>query len=101
MPSYILKLNDHYLEWSTIVDAPVTFGMTLEEFQDYYRQRYGEHDFERLSERLKRVEEKGTSSINDKNVDDTISFNRAGPKESCLSREEIVEWYCRRKEEPK
>jgi len=28
MPRYIIKLEDYYLEWSTVVDAPVTFGAT-------------------------------------------------------------------------
>lgn len=45
MPRYICKLQDgdtaYYMEWSTVVDAPVTFGMTLEEFMEHYREEYG------------------------------------------------------------
>jgi hypothetical protein len=41
MGRFICKFEDkddvYYLEWSTVVDAPVTFGMSLEEFKEYYR----------------------------------------------------------------
>ena len=46
MPRYILKINDgskdYYLLWSTVVDAPVTQGMSLREFKKYYQSEYGE-----------------------------------------------------------
>ena len=90
----IIKLGDYYLEWSTIVDAPVTFGMSLEDFKEYYRWQYGEQGMSELDMRLKRVDAKGTSSFNDVDVDDTISWNRAGPDESCLSRDELYQAYC-------
>jgi hypothetical protein len=40
MPTYICKFQDgekaYYLEWSTIVDAPITTGMSLQEFKQHY-----------------------------------------------------------------
>ena len=62
---YIIKLStprgDRYLEWSTIVDAPVTYGMPLDEFTAYYRDQYGAEGMRALPERMARVEAKGTS----------------------------------------
>ncbi len=100
MPRYICKLQDgdkaYYLEWSTVVDAPVTFGMSLEEFRAYYQEEYGrqamEHEFD---ERMERVEKTGTSCRLDESLDDTIEFNVAGKDGTCLSKEQIIEAFCR------
>jgi hypothetical protein len=98
MPNYICKIEDgdvsYYLEWSTIVDAPVTFGMSLEEFGEYR----GEDP--PLGDRMERVEQKGVSSHAHANFDHLIEGNRAGKNETCFTREQIVEWYCRQRKEP-
>jgi len=86
--------KDYYLEWSTVVDAPVTKGMPLDEFKEYYRKRNGDDAFVKLPERLERVEAKGTSSIQDKDVADTISLNRAGEAECHLDYDDLIEEYC-------
>ena len=52
MGKYIINLDGYYMEWSTVVDAPVTWGMSLAAFQDYYLQEYGESEFSKLDERL-------------------------------------------------
>lgn len=93
----IIKLSEYYLEWSTIVDAPTTFGMKLDEFKKYYRQRYGTEGMKELPERLERVEKKGTSFHEDTSYKETIRGNRAGPDESKLSEAEIVKAYCLQK----
>jgi hypothetical protein len=101
MPKYIIKLHDEklsrdwYLEWSTIVDAPVTYGMSMEEFRDHYQQTYGTDGMRELPERMKRVEEKGTSAQSYGSVKSTIAINRAGENESNLDEEGILEKYCR------
>jgi hypothetical protein len=94
MPTLIIKLADKYLEWSTISDSPATYGMSLDEFKSYYRDRYGQAGVEWLGHRLARVEAKDTSSFVDASVDETIACNRAGPNESKLSKEQIIEKYC-------
>ena len=94
MGRFIIKLREFYLEYSTIVDAPVTDGMKLREFTDYYKSQYGEEGLEGLPARLARVEEKGTSAFADVDVDDTLSCNRAGPNETTLTREDIFQAYC-------
>jgi len=76
------------------VDAPVTYGMSLEEFREYYRDEYGRRSMEALDERLVRVEEKGTSSQIHASVDDLLQNNRAGDNEACISKQEIIRKYC-------
>lgn len=100
MPRYIVKLvdkkenKDYYMEWSTVVDAPVTYGMSLEEFKTYYKDEYGKQGMDGLDERLNRVNEKGTSCMLDKSAEETISFNRAGKNGECISVEEIFRIFC-------
>lgn len=94
MGRYIIKLEDYYLEWSTIVDAPVTYGMSLEEFKQHYREEYGNSSMPELEQRLRRVEEGGTSALNGMTIQDVISGNRAGPDGAKLSLEEVITAYC-------
>ena len=88
--------KDYYMEWSTIVDAPVTYGMSLEEFKEYYRVEHGESNMPGLQERLDRVAIKGSSGAygNYDDVDKLIENNRAGENETCLSKQGILEHYC-------
>jgi hypothetical protein len=96
MGRFIIKLDDWYLEWSTVVDAPVTYGMTRDEFTAYYRDQYGRQGMEGgdFAQRMERVETKGTSSLLDKSVDETLAGNRAGKDETRITREQIVQSYC-------
>ena len=81
MGQFIVKVTapdgPRYLEWSTIVDAPVTYGMTLAEFRRHYRREYGASGMRELPERLAFVEN-----------------NRAGAGETCLTLAQIVDHYC-------
>jgi hypothetical protein len=102
MPRYIIKLHDkkenkdYYLEWSTVVDAPVTYGQSLEDFKEYYKQANGTNSMAELEERLKRVEEKGISGIAPfDDLEAEISRNRAGENETSLDLDGILERYCR------
>ena len=90
MPRYVCKLDGLYFEWSTVVDAPVTHGMTLSEFEAYYRDKYGSDGFARLPDRLMRADRKGTSSEIHEGIDELIRGNRAGEDESEATRGEIV-----------
>lgn len=100
MGEFIVKVADHYLLWSTIVDAPVSWGLTREEFERFYARQYGEQGMARLPERMARVDRKGTSAFNVESADDTMWLNRAGPDEIALSKAEIIEWYVRRRKDP-
>ncbi len=94
MGRYIVKLNDYYFEFSTIVDAPVSFGMSLTAFKKYYLLEYGQHNYKKLEERLSRVEKYGSSSVPNEAAEEILSCNRAGPKEDCLTTDEIYKAYC-------
>lgn len=94
MGEFIVKLREHYLVWSTIIDAPITNGGTLEELKAWIREEYGTRGMEQLPERLARVEAKGTSSHRDNSAESAIWLNRAGPNESTLTIEGIYRHYC-------
>lgn len=102
MGRFIVKLTGsdetaYFLEWSTIVDAPVTCGMSLNEFKDYYLKEHGRINFDGLQYRLQRVEAHGTSSMDTNETPHSImAGNRAGPNETSLSDEEIFTAYCLR-----
>lgn len=96
MATYIVKLEDYYFEWGTITDAPLTFGMSLREFQEYYLEEYGRSGYKKLAGRLKRVEEHGTSSRMGYTPTRLLTHNRAGPERSRLTVDEILQVYCLR-----
>lgn len=96
MPNHIVRLEDRYFEYSTVVDAPVSHPMTREEFRAYYYSPESAHRWrppdEELDERLARVDAKGTSSMHDASAEDTIRCNRAGPNEDELTIEQLRAW---------
>lgn len=100
MPRFICKVAEGdqvwYLEWSTVVDAPVTFGMSLEDFKAYYKDEYGRSSLDELEKRLERVEAKGTSSMIHDSAEDVMDWNRAGKDGSSLSRQQLIDVYCTR-----
>lgn len=102
MPRYILKIHDgkfnqdYYMEWSTVVDAPISYGGTLEEFQEYYKEKYGNQGMKDLPSRMERVEATGSSCHFDTNgIDHYFNYNTAGENGTTLTKEEILEEYCR------
>lgn len=97
MPEMIIKVYDYYLEYSTISDAPLTFGMKLDEFKEYYQCEYGRNGMDGLQRRLDRLEERaGTTSVLNTSMAETIRNNRAGPNEENLTIDEIYRAYCLR-----
>lgn len=82
MPRFVCHHKGVFFEWSTVVDAPVTIGMSLDEFSEYYKAQYGEYDFEReFEDRIERATAKGTSSLQYTNLRELVQHNRAGPYE--------------------
>lgn len=85
MPSYLIRLTNpddpsdvRYLEWSTVVDAPVTYGLTREEIQAHIKEEYGQQGLRDLRARLERADAKGTSSWVDRSLKEAIAGNHAG-----------------------
>jgi hypothetical protein len=96
---YIVKLGDFYLEWSTIVDAPVNVFKSRERLKKYYMDQAGECFNESgFARKMALVDVYGTDSgvsIDvEKAVERTIRRNRAGSKESELTLDEIYRVYC-------
>ena len=96
----IVKLNDGtrdwYLEWSTVVDAPVTWGMTLDEMKAYRLEKTGTDGMRDWDAVVARLAEKGASWHDSTDLYATLCFNRAGKGETCLTDTEIVAMYCHR-----
>jgi len=100
MPRYILKLHDnqkdkdYYFFWSSVVDAPVSEGLSKEEFTKVYQMEFGLDGMRGFPERMERVEDHGSSCALGQTADDMISGNRAGDNENELTKEEILNKYC-------
>lgn len=94
MPKIICHLpNGNFLEWSTVVDAPTTYGVPRGEFDEYARKQYGNHYFETEHEaRMELAVQNGTSSRVPRptSFEELIAHNHAGPDGACLSLEEIM-----------
>lgn len=86
----ICKLDGMYFEWSSIVDAPVTRGMTLEQLREHIRFREGQIGIDALPARLERVELTGTSMQGYASVTETVCTNRAGFGETNLPRSGFI-----------
>lgn len=104
MGKFIVKVTDpkdskdYYMLWSMVVDAPTTRGMSLAELREFHRWTAtpppGLNIDEYFEERMERVEEAGCSSF-DETLQSLLEFNRAGPDESSLDLEGILNKYCR------
>ncbi len=90
MPRIIVHHDGHFFEWSTVVDAPTTHAMPRDEFEDYYRDVYGEAAMAELPRRLGKAVQTGTSSYSHASAEELIAGNRAGPGETALSFEEVI-----------
>lgn len=100
MPQFIFRVKDrrhnfYYGEWSTIVDAPVSYLLNLEDFIAYYQSEYGINGMRGLIERLERVVQNGTSAIYRKiTIKELLNYNRAGTKESQIkTSQELIDCY--------
>ena len=97
MGKIICKLpNGNFLEWSTVVDAPVSPAMPREQFDQYVKVMYGQNYYENEHfDRMKFVLKHGTSSRvpAPTSFEELIEGNRAGPDENSLTLDEIVAAY--------
>lgn len=90
--------TEYFLEWSTGVDAPITFGMSESELREHVREEYGAVGIADLDERIARCRKRGTSSRIG-SLEGYISTNRAGAGETRLTTAQIIDAYCVRKDE--
>lgn len=83
-----------YLDYSTIVDAPITNGMTREECSAYLLEENGRRYEHEIEPSIARADAHGTSCRSATSATEAILCNRAGPNETKATLAEIVERYC-------
>ena len=91
----IIKLDGKYLVWSSVVDAPITYGLSLWELKGWLQEEYGQVGLDWLEKKQRQIE---TTGISEQlyTLENLLSGNRAGPNERELTRREIITAYCRR-----
>lgn len=97
----IVKLADEkYVEWSSIVDAPVTYIFDRKGMKEWLDAQYGLSSVEENEKRLARADKHGTSMLGPhyENVEQFITCNRAGENEEFLTLKEIIERYTLKEE---
>lgn len=99
MPRYPVKLaEDKYVYWSTVVDAPICGVCTKDEMARFLNQKEASQCW--LDHSLQEVADESRIVLVD-NMDwngvfwytEDTAGNRAGPNESTLTTEEIIEVY--------
>ena len=100
MTEFIINIYDeehkknNYLIWSAIYDRPITEALDLKEFKRLYKKTHGKVDIDKFDNRMKHVEKKGTSEFG-ATLDTYFIHNHAGDKGEHISKEQILNKYCR------
>ena len=92
MGNGIIKIKDRYMEWSTIVDAPVSPALAIDDFREWYRDKYGRVGLRDFENDLEEIDERGTN-YNYTKLETVVELNRAGEKEARITLDEIYERY--------
>lgn len=80
-----------FIIWSSIVDAPITYGSTMKQIKNLWKQEFGRSGLENLESALKA----GTKRIF--TIQEASTVNRAGLNETHLTPAQIVDYYFVRK----
>lgn len=88
MGKCIVKIEDLYCEWSTVVDAPTTKLMAKADFISYIGNEYGRQGLLDIDDRLYRADITGTSSLV-RTKESLLLVNRAGKDETHLNEEQL------------
>lgn len=92
---HIVKLpNGNYLVWSSVADAPLSYGLPSDAFADFARDEYG-HIFNgaSLETKMALADRLGSSRPGYETLEELIAGNCAGIDGSSLTLDEIVEVY--------
>lgn len=93
MARITLKIGGKYLEYSTVLDKPITRGMTLEEYEKFYRDEYGNYGWSNdFAHNFGLADQFGSSVRED--AETVIQFNIAGPNDRELTVDEMDRLYC-------
>jgi hypothetical protein len=100
MGQYAVKVTDqgrdYYIHWSEIVDAPMFVAVSLADYQSYFLDRFGRDNFDYWTRvgRWDQLETVGLSTAFYDTPREAMACNRAGPNETQLTYEDIIERYC-------
>ena len=102
MGTALLRLMDGetewWLEWSTVVDAPVTYGMTEAQLGEHIMTTQGSDGLGRLSRRMEVARSRGgLASTSFLDYERDVDHNRAGAKETSITIAQLIDVYCHRK----
>ena len=110
MGQFIVKLDEgKYVMWSSIVDAPVSyilnrkgivelaFEKQISLWDSKYNKASQNYEREQAEVRVKKADEKGTSSYLD-TLSHLLTFNRAGSKGTSIGKEKIIKKYTYKEE---
>jgi len=86
----IFILDGKFFVWSTVLDTPITPGLTMGQLEEFIFSEEGEIGLATLPARLDRVAEKGTSSQEHDSVEDLLFLNCMGQKGGRLPVDEAL-----------
>lgn len=101
MARFVIKITDsisnvdYYLECSTVTDSLITDGLELKDFLSYYKNEYGDKGLKMLQEQLPLINERGHNGHTKNLLKYFYDHNRAGLNGGKLSKEQILDYYCR------
>jgi hypothetical protein len=91
MAAGIVKLNDKYIWWSTIPDAPINYLATKEDMKREFIESRIKAAEREIEDMFYIADKFGTSF--ECSAEEIISNNRAGKNDTPLSKEEIIVYY--------
>jgi len=91
--------RDRYFVWSTVTDAPSTYGMTERECVEWFSFNNNIRGFGHAAGLMALARKSGTTSSL-LSLDDIDYWNRAGHSETRLSLDEIYRIYCEERRLP-
>lgn len=93
----ILRLEcggvERFLVWSTVVDTPVSYGLTEQELVEWFTIEHGRSGTERLPAQIDRARRCGTSSLMYESAEKAYALNFAGQRGETLTLDEIWDRY--------
>lgn len=93
---HVMPDGEHrYLIWSSIVDAPITYGATLEQIRNYWKEEHGRRGLEDLDRDIFNNPDSWWTDLRE-----VSGANRAGEGETKLTDEQIVKHYFLDKPKP-
>ena len=91
MAKFILHNKGRYNIYSTISDNFIfESSLNLGQLKEWSDKEYGLNGQNNFEDRMYRVHDKGTSSYDDENLEETLIANRCGENESCLTYQECI-----------